>query len=140
MDTNDNKEELIEELSDVEANEPVVDNVASEITPDKKIEDEIKTDVIQEPINVVEDNPKVLEENAETVVLEDEKSEQDEAINPSLEQKEEKDYETVEQSLEEKPKKSKISLIVLLSILLVIDVAALVIYIIGIDKVLGFIK
>ena len=36
--------------------------------------------------------------------------------------------------------KSKVPILVILSILLVIDIAALVIYIIGIDKVLSFIK
>lgn len=36
--------------------------------------------------------------------------------------------------------KSKVPIIVVLSILLVLDIAALVIYLIGIDKVLSFIK
>ena len=37
-------------------------------------------------------------------------------------------------------KKSKVPLLVILSILLVLDIAALVIYLIGIEKVLSFIK
>lgn len=40
----------------------------------------------------------------------------------------------------EKNKKRKVALIVVLSILLFLDILALVIYLIGIDKVLGFIK
>lgn len=38
------------------------------------------------------------------------------------------------------PSKSKTPLLIILSILLVLDIAALIIYIIGIDKVLNFIK
>lgn len=45
-----------------------------------------------------------------------------------------------EQQFIVEPKKSKAPLLVFLIILLVLDIAALVIYIIGIDKVLGFIK
>ena len=42
--------------------------------------------------------------------------------------------------ISEVKKKKKAPLIVLLVILLILDIAALVIYIIGIDKVLSFIK
>ena len=48
-------------------------------------------------------------------------------------------YETVNESLNEK-KKSKAPLIILLSILLFIDIVALIIYIIGVDKIISFIK
>ena len=41
---------------------------------------------------------------------------------------------------EYEPSKSKTPLLIILSFLLVLDIAALVIYIIGIDKVLSFIK
>ena len=48
--------------------------------------------------------------------------------------------EAVEEYIKKSNKKKKTLLIVLLSILLVLDITALVIYIIGIDKVVGFIK
>lgn len=102
MDTN-NKEEIIEELDDVETSTPLQDD---EIMSDKKIEEEIKVDIIQDAISTIpEDSPAIEENNGEG-----------------------------------KSKKSKTPLLVLLFILLIIDVAALVVYIIGIDKVLGFIK
>ena len=42
--------------------------------------------------------------------------------------------------LKEEEKKKKMPLIILLSVLLALDIAFLVIYLIGIDKVLGFVK
>lgn len=42
--------------------------------------------------------------------------------------------------LKEEENKKKMPLIIILSVLLVLDIAFLVIYLIGIDKVLGFVK
>ena len=42
--------------------------------------------------------------------------------------------------LKEEEKKKKMPLIILLSVLLALDIAFLVIYLFGIDKVLGFVK
>ena len=48
--------------------------------------------------------------------------------------------EAVEEYIKAEGKKKKKLIIAILTILLVLDIAALVIYIIGVDKVIGFIK
>lgn len=156
MDANENKEEVIEELSDFEVIQPSNETpIKDDITPDKKIDDVINSSnsdnavssenddnvdlnepVVLEPsnANINEDQTGTSNEN-QSVVLENNNSEE-----KTTEDGEKTESETVEQSIDETKKKSKMPLIILLSILLVIDIAALVIYIIGIDKVLGFIK
>ncbi len=123
----DTKDETIQEAS-----------VADEIKPDKNIKE-----VIEQATN-----NEVQEKTSEPVVKEPA------PINKVEEVKEEPDPLTViedvsdetkvEETTEDKkaavPKKKKAPLIILLSILLIIDVAALAIYIIGIDKILSFIK
>ena len=141
MDTNNN-EELIEELTDSETSKTEEDGVSKEIVPDKKIEDEIGVDVIQKPINAEENISNSLVENPDEVTVKDEKSIQTESSDLSLniENKDVDKIENNEESSIEKQKKSKVPLIIFLSILLIIDIAALVIYLIGIEKVLVFIK
>lgn len=132
MDTNENKEEVLEDISEKENNETIED----EIKPDKKIDEEI---VIDEGATVKEETSKEdLKTEAEdkTVILSTDELNQDENSDSN----EEKNYETVQESIEEKPKKNKAPIIILLVILLIIDVALLVLYIIGFDKVLSFIK
>ncbi len=141
MDTNNN-EELIEELTDSETSKTEEDGVSKEIVPDKKIEDEIGVDVIQKPINAEENISNSIVENPDEVTVKDENSIQTESSDLSL-NKENKDGDKIENNEEssiEKQKKSKVPLIIFLSILLIIDIAALVIYLIGIEKVLVFIK
>ena len=86
--------------------------------------------------SAVDESNKTNEENDKTAVIED-------IVEEPLDKQEsndkEKQYEMVDQSLNQK-KKSKAPIIVLLSIFLIIDIAALVIYIIGVDKVIEFIK
>ena len=53
--------------------------------------------------------------------------------------KEEND-EIIEEPLEEMPKKSKVLPLIFLILFLILDIAALVIYLIGIEKVISFIK
>lgn len=130
MDTN-NKEEMIEELDDVETSAPLQND---EIMPDKKIEDEIKVDIIQDEILAAPEDSSVMEENdAKEKSIQTDNQVNEEEVAETKEEKEKQD-------VQEKSKKSKAPLLVLLFILLIIDVVALVIYIIGIDKVLGFIK
>lgn len=108
--TMDTKEEVIEEISDIN----VVD--------DKKDEQNIVDDKsnTSENLSEVTNNNEVLETSATEEVVENKEDANKEVI--------------------EVPKKRKVFLIVLLSIFLLLDIAALVIYIVGIDKVLGFIK
>lgn len=141
MDTNENKEEVIEELNDIEVTQPADETlIKDDITADKKIDDVILTEN-NESINLNESvvleasNVNTDEHENQSVVLENNIGEE-----KTTENVEKPESETVEPSMVEIKKKSKMPLIILLSILLVIDVAALVIYIIGIDKVLGFIK
>lgn len=138
MDTNEIKEEVLEELSEVENS----DALSPKITPDKKIEDAI----ISQPSSLedvtVNDNDEI-KENTEvqaSEIINENNEEKIDVIKDNESNDEQKDYETVEQNLNEKPKKNNVPLIIFLSVLLVIDIAALVIYIIGIEKVLSFIK
>ena len=90
-----------------------------EIVDESTVDESNKTieDIVEEPLNRQESND-------DSNKISDDK---------------EKQYEMVDQSLNQK-KKSKAPIIVLLSIFLIIDIAALVIYIIGVDKVIEFIK
>ena len=141
MDTNENKEEVIEELNDIEVIQPADETlIKDDITADKKIDDVILTEKdeninLNESVVLEASNVNTDEQENQSVVLENNIGEE-----KTTENVEKPESETVEPSMVEIKKKSKMPLIILLSILLVIDVAALVIYIIGIDKVLGFIK
>ena len=96
----------------------------------------------------MEDNKEVMEEiiDSEEVMLDVEPLEMiDEDVKEEMatdESNKPEEIKTEEEKVDEEPKKktNKVLWITLLSILLVIDVAFLIIYIIGIDKVLGFIK
>ncbi len=119
----DTKEEMIEEIEDIEMPEEDKQEIDTNdvfINQDINITEESKP----EEIPVIED-------------LEEDKNIENSEIGAN-EPNEEK--QIVEENVEETPKKNKTPLIVLLSILLVLDIAALVIYMIGIDKVISFIK
>ena len=96
----------------------------------------------------MEDNKEVMEEivDSEEVILDAEPLEMiDEDVKEEVaadESNKPEETKTEDEKVDEEPKKktNKALWITLLSILLVIDVAFLIIYIIGIDKVLGFIK
>ncbi len=113
MDTN-SKDEMIEELEEI-VDESTVDE--SNKTNEENDKTAVIEDIVEEPLNRQESND-------DSNKISDDK---------------EKQYEMVDQSLNQK-KKSKAPIIVLLSIFLIIDIAALVIYIIGVDKVIEFIK
>lgn len=124
----DTKDETLEAVS-----------AAEEIKPDKNIKDVIeqKTSVVEETksepvIQASSSNPN-KKEGEQTV----------DSLTEIEDVSDDKDDTSKESNKEEAvvtPKKRKAPLIILLSILLVIDVAALVIYIIGVDKILSFIK
>lgn len=91
---------------------------------------------IIEEINEVEESPA---ENLDDTVVLDDISKIDGAETTS----ENSDLitdEAVEEYIKAEGKKKKKLIIAILTILLVLDIAALVIYIIGVDKVIGFIK
>lgn len=132
MEENNNleQEEVIEEL-----------NENNDITEESKEE-------------VLSDIPTVLENNDSSVSNQEINSDNntnenmvsDNSVNENIVNEKDTDkldstisYETVNESLNEK-KKSKAPLIILLSILLFIDIVALIIYIIGVDKIISFIK
>lgn len=99
---------------------------------------ETKEEMIED-INEVESAKE--ESLDDTVVLEDiSKIDDSEFKEEVSSDSEEITDEAVEEYIKKDKKKKKTLLIVILSILLVLDIAALVIYLIGIDKVLGFIK
>lgn len=139
MDTNEIKEEeVLEELSEVENS----DALSPEIIPDKKIEDAIISNPSSLEDVTVNDNDEIKEsaEVQTSEIINENNEEKIDEIKDNESNEEQKDYETVEQDLNEKPKKNNVPLIIFLSVLLVIDIVALVIYIIGIEKVLSFIK
>ena len=113
-------EEIIEELNE---NSDVIIEKDAEINNESLKEQSPGVD--QTIINNNEINP--MMNNEEIIKNEDEAS-----PTGSLEESSEEQMPSV--------KKSKAPLIILLSFLLVIDIAALVIYIIGIEKVISFIK
>lgn len=120
MNTND---DMIEEIEDIE-------------TPDEKQEEiNINDAVIDQETNVSkEEEVPTLEELEPSDNLE-----VSELDNKEIEE-EKKDEEETNEEVKELPSKSKAPAIVMLSILLVLDIAALVIYMIGLDKVISFIK
>lgn len=97
-------------------------------------------EMIEEINDIEEANNTNLDD---TVVLEDiSKIDSIEEVNNDTisENSNEVTDEAIEEYIKNDKKKKKIILITLLSILLVLDIIALVIYIIGVDKVIGFIK
>lgn len=128
----DTKEEMIEEIEEMEDlstdSKENVETRTEEVKPDVSVVEPVIEDAALEP--VLNDNVNTTDEQ-----LADKKQDKKEEIAP--EQKEEIPQE---EQLKETQKKNKAPLIVLLSILLVLDIAALVIYIIGIEKVISFIK
>lgn len=128
----DTKEEMIEEIEEMEDlstdSKENVETRTEEVKPDVSVVEPVIEDATLEP--VLNDNVNTTDEQ-----LADKKQDKKEEIAP--EQKEEIPQE---EQVKETPKKNKAPLIVLLSILLVLDIAALVIYIIGIEKVISFIK
>lgn len=128
----DTKEEMIEEIEEIEDlstdSKENVETRTEEVKPDVSVVEPVIEDAALEP--VLNDNVNTTDEQ-----LADKKQDKKEEIAP--EQKEEIPQE---EQVKETQKKNKAPLIVLLSILLVLDIAALVIYIIGIEKVISFIK
>lgn len=128
----DTKEEMIEEIEEMEDlstdSKENVETRTEEVKPDVSVVEPVIEDAALEP--VLNDNVNTTDEQ-----LADKKQDKKEEIAP--EQKEEIPQE---EQVKETQKKNKAPLIVLLSILLVLDIAALVIYIIGIEKVISFIK
>lgn len=125
----DTKEEMIEEID-------VMEDLSTDIKEDKETKlEEVKPDIpVVEP--VIEEVTSPSENKVEEMTI-NKTDEENMSIEP--ETTDSKD-ENKEVAPEELPKKNKTPLIVLLSVLLVLDIAALVIYIIGIEKVISFIK
>lgn len=124
MDQNTNleQEEVIEEL-----------NVNTDIKEeDNKITDSIEENEIKNDIPVVLDD-----ENASDNITVSDDVNTESNVDTSLDST--SSYETVNESLNEK-KMNKTPIIILLSIFLLLDILALIIYIIGVDKVISFIK
>lgn len=121
----DAKDEMIEEIEDIEE---IDDTSKKEEVSGEKENDTPNLDepVIEEPII------------GNDITIENETKLEDEEVKE--EKVEEKSTEKEDNNQVVEPKKNKAPLIVLLSILLVLDIAALVIYIIGIEKVISFIK
>jgi len=129
----DTKEEMIEEIDvmeDLSIDSKTEDETKNENT---KIETEVSIPVIEEEIL-----PSEINNDNEENKVEEEKNENDE--EKVAKTSEESLNNEQEKQVEELPKKNKTPLIILLSVLLVLDIAALVIYIIGIEKVISFIK
>lgn len=122
------KEEMIEEI-----------DVMEDLSTDLKEDKETKTEEVKPDIPVVEPVIEEVVSTDENKVEEVTANKSDEE-NISVEPKTTESDENKEIITEELPKKNKTPLIVLLSILLVLDIAALVIYMIGIEKVISFIK
>lgn len=110
----DNKDEKLEEVS-FESND---------IIPDKVINDNSNSEVSADESNTFVET-KNDTDDVEVLDGKDENSEEDSSLDD--------DFSSMSST-------KKRVLIIILSFLLVIDIAALVIYLIGIDKVLGFIK
>ncbi len=119
----DTKEEMIEEIEDIEMPEEIDTNDVV-INQDISVAEETKSEEIP-----------VIEEVEEKNGLENNEID----VNEPNEEEQLAEEEPKEK-INELPSKSKAPAIIILSVLLVIDVAALVIYMIGIDKVISFIK
>ncbi len=118
------------------------EEVIEELNENNDITEESKEEVLSDIPTVLENNDssvsnqKINSDNNtnENIVSDNSVNENDtDKLDSTI------SYETVNESLNEK-KKSKAPLIILLSILLFIDIVALIIYIIGVDKIISFIK
>lgn len=118
------------------------EEVIEELNENSDISEESKEEVLSDIPTVLENNDssvsnqKINSDNNtnENIVSDNSVNENDtDKLDSTI------NYETVNESLNEK-KKSKAPLIILLSILLFIDIVALIIYIIGVDKIISFIK
>lgn len=118
------------------------EEVIEELNENNDISEESKEEVLSDIPTVLENNDssvsnqKINSDNNtnENIVSDNSVNENDaDKLDSTI------SYETVNESLNEK-KKSKAPLIILLSILLFIDIVALIIYIIGVDKIISFIK
>lgn len=118
------------------------EEVIEELNENNDISEESKEEVLSDIPTVLENNDssvsnqKINSDNNtnENIVSDNSVNENDtDKLDSTI------NYETVNESLNEK-KKSKAPLIILLSILLFIDIVALIIYIIGVDKIISFIK
>ena len=120
MDTNENKEEVLEDISEKENNE----TIEEEIKPDKKIDEEIVMD--EGTTEKEETNKEDLKTESEdkTVILSTDELNHDENSDSN----EEKNYETVQESIEEKPKKNKAPIIILLVILFCVKLFLLFVF------------
>ncbi len=124
MDTN---VDMIEEIEDIEM-------------PDEDSKEISANDVIIEQNITVADETKSKEIPPIEEVEESNKLEETEIdVNEPNEEKQ-LDEEKTNEEVNQLPSKSKTPAIVILSILLILDIAALVIYMIGLDKVISFIK
>ncbi len=125
----DTKEEMIEEID-------VMEDLSTDIKEDKETKlEEVKPDIpVVEP--VIEEVVSPSENKVEEMTI-NKTDEENISVEPETIDSNDENQEVV---TEELPKKNKIPLIVLLSVLLVLDIAALVIYMIGIEKVISFIK
>lgn len=121
MDTN---VDMIEEIEEIETPEEQIDNSDVVINQDISVAEETKSEEIP-----------VIEEVEEKNNLENNEID----VNEPNEEKQNAEEEPKEET-NELPSKSKAPAIVILSVLLVLDIAALVIYMIGIDKVISFVK
>ncbi len=121
----DAKEEIVEEIEDLSTESekqkemPNEDSKTEALVIDPIIKDEVVPEEVSKSLDDKED---LKEENKP-----------DENNQNSIDENKEVD-------LQDLPKKSKAPILVLLSILLALDIAALVIYIIGVEKVISFIK
>ena len=114
-----NNEDVLEDIEEIEEIEeiPKEDGKASEVEAVSNEETSISNQ------SVLKDDSKDNNEDANNIIDDETKINED---NPSL--------STI------KKDGKKVPIIVLLSILLIIDIASLVIYLIGIEKVISFIK
>ncbi len=131
----DTKEDMIEEMDEME--DLSIDSKTEEPQAEEThIDIPIVESVIEEDILPAEAKEETMSENES----EDENNNSEEVSDSkTLEENNDLDKEK-DETAEELPKKSKVPAIVILSILLILDIAALVIYIIGIEKVISFIK
>lgn len=125
----DTKEEMIEEID-------VMEDLSTDIKEDKETKlEEVKPDIpVVEP--VIEEVVSPSENKLEEMTI-NKPDEENISVEPEKIDSNDENQDVV---TEEMPKKNKTPLIVLLSVLLVLDIAALVIYMIGIEKVISFIK
>ena len=130
----DKKEETLEEMS--------LDN---KIEPDKMIEDVLNEASLSSPATSSNEKtiqPNKIDNNLNSTVVSNNSvntnsSEDSSTLDETDSSNENEDEEDNYSSMSSGKKKL---IITILSILLVLDIAALIIYFIGIDKVLGFIK